>query len=171
MARDSATGGVAQVAPARVAYAVVIEAGPRSYGASVPDLPGCFVVAETLEELLASLPGALAFHLEGLGADGDSLPAARTQAMMVGVAVPPSLHRNPAGTSGQRYAIVVEQGAANFSAYAPDVLGYVATGKTVQETIGQMIEALVFHFEGMAEDGEPIPERRTRVAMVEVALP
>ena len=31
-------------------YAVVIERGPTSFGASVPDLPGCFAVGETLEE-------------------------------------------------------------------------------------------------------------------------
>ena len=32
-------------------YAVVIEKGPTSYGATVPDLPGCVAVAETLEEV------------------------------------------------------------------------------------------------------------------------
>jgi predicted RNase H-like HicB family nuclease len=32
-------------------YAVVIECRPTSYGASVPDLPGCFAVGETLEEV------------------------------------------------------------------------------------------------------------------------
>ena len=30
-------------------YAVMIEKGPTSYGATVPDLPGCVAVAETLE--------------------------------------------------------------------------------------------------------------------------
>ena len=32
-------------------YAVVIEKGETSYGAYVPDLPGCVAVGETLEEV------------------------------------------------------------------------------------------------------------------------
>jgi predicted RNase H-like HicB family nuclease len=35
-------------------YAVVIEEGPTSYGAYVPDLPGCVAVAETLAEVKAA---------------------------------------------------------------------------------------------------------------------
>jgi hypothetical protein len=32
-------------------YAIVIEKGATSYGAYVPDLPGCVAVGETLEEV------------------------------------------------------------------------------------------------------------------------
>ena len=32
-------------------YAVVIEQGENSYGAHVPDLPGCVAVAESREEV------------------------------------------------------------------------------------------------------------------------
>ncbi len=31
-------------------YAIVIEKGPTSYGAYVPDLPGCVAVAKTASE-------------------------------------------------------------------------------------------------------------------------
>ena len=46
-------------------YAIVIEKGENSYGAYVPDLPGCVAVAETLEEFKKLIVEAIAFH-EGL---------------------------------------------------------------------------------------------------------
>ena len=55
-------------------YAVVIEKGELSYGAYVPDLPGCVAVAETLSEVKALIQEAIAFHLEGLRLDGSSIP-------------------------------------------------------------------------------------------------
>lgn len=67
------------------------------------------------------------------------------------------------------YAIVIEAGETNYSAYAPDVPGCVAAGDTVEETIALMREALRLHFELMREDGEEIPKPRTRVVTVEVA--
>lgn len=58
----------------------------------------------------------------------------------------------------RRYLIVVESGEHNYSAYAPDVPGCIATGATVAETVQRMREALVLHLAGLAEDGLPIPE-------------
>jgi len=51
-------------------YAVLIEKGDTSYGASVPDLPGCIAVGETLEEVEQLIREAIAFHIEGLKEDG-----------------------------------------------------------------------------------------------------
>jgi predicted RNase H-like HicB family nuclease len=56
------------------------------------------------------------------------------------------------------YLIVVGKTATGYSAHCPDVLGCVATGKTIEKTIANMKEALELHFEGMAEDGDPIPK-------------
>ena len=47
-------------------YAVIVEEGKNSFGAYVPDLPGCVAVAETKEELLQLIQEAIEFHLEGL---------------------------------------------------------------------------------------------------------
>jgi predicted RNase H-like HicB family nuclease len=59
----------------------------------------------------------------------------------------------------QRYLILIEGGPpSNYSAWSPDVPGCVAVGDTVEECAAQMREALAFHLEGLAEDGEPIPE-------------
>ena len=55
-------------------YAVVIEKGENSYGAYVPDLPGCVAVAETLEEVKQLIAEAIIFHLEGLKVDGLTVP-------------------------------------------------------------------------------------------------
>jgi predicted RNase H-like HicB family nuclease len=56
-------------------YGVVIERGETSYGAYVPDLPGCIAVGETLEEVKALITEAIQFHLEGLREDGMEVPA------------------------------------------------------------------------------------------------
>ena len=53
-------------------YMVVIEKGTTSYGAFVPDLPGCIAVGET--EALALLQEAIQFHLEDLQLGGKSIP-------------------------------------------------------------------------------------------------
>jgi predicted RNase H-like HicB family nuclease len=55
-------------------YAIVLERGPTSYGAYVPDLPRCVAAAETREEALALIREAIEYHLEELGQDGAPLP-------------------------------------------------------------------------------------------------
>jgi predicted RNase H-like HicB family nuclease len=55
-------------------YLVVIEEGPNSFGAYVPDLPGCIAAGETKEEALTLIREAIDFHLEGLKEDGQPIP-------------------------------------------------------------------------------------------------
>lgn len=50
-----------------------------------------------------------------------------------------------------------ERAGDNFSAYAPDLPGVVATGQTEAECMGEMREAVALHIGGMIEDGDPIP--------------
>jgi predicted RNase H-like HicB family nuclease len=45
---------------------VVVEEGPTSYGAHVPDLPGCIAVGESREEVLSLIQEAIVLHIEGL---------------------------------------------------------------------------------------------------------
>lgn len=47
-------------------YLVVIEKGPTSFGAYVPDLPGCVAVGETRAEVTQLIHEAIEFHVEGL---------------------------------------------------------------------------------------------------------
>jgi len=68
-----------------------------------------------------------------------------------------------------RYAIVIEQAGNNFSAYAPDLPGCVATGATFEEAEAQLREAIEFHLAGLQEDGLPIPPATSHVEYIEVA--
>lgn len=68
-----------------------------------------------------------------------------------------------------RYAIVVEEAENNFSAYAPDLPGCVATGFSIEEVEREMQEAIEFHLEGLIEDGLPIPRAASRIEYLEVA--
>lgn len=70
-----------------------------------------------------------------------------------------------------RYAIIIEKAQNNYAAYAPDVPGCAATGATIEETISQITEALEFHFEGLREDNEPIPQSTTLCEYVELRVP
>jgi predicted RNase H-like HicB family nuclease len=55
-------------------YLVVIEQGPSSFGAYVPDLPGCTAVAQTREEVTRLIHEAVEFHVEGMKEDGLPVP-------------------------------------------------------------------------------------------------
>ena len=69
-----------------LAYTVVIEKGPQSYGAYVPDLPGCVAVGETQEEALQQIREAIEFHIEGLREEGLEVPMPRPASQVVEVA-------------------------------------------------------------------------------------
>ena len=68
-----------------------------------------------------------------------------------------------------QYAVVIEAGAENYSAYSPDVPGCVAAAPTLEEVKRLMREALVFHLEGLREDGMPLPEPTTQVLYIDAA--
>lgn len=55
-------------------YAVIIEKGPESWGAHVPDLPGCVAVGASREEVLHLIKEAIEFHLDGLMEDRQPIP-------------------------------------------------------------------------------------------------
>jgi predicted RNase H-like HicB family nuclease len=58
----------------------------------------------------------------------------------------------------KEYLMVYEHTENNWAAYSPDVPGCVATGKTREEVTRNFEEALEFHFEGLKEDGLPMPK-------------
>lgn len=66
-----------------------------------------------------------------------------------------------------RYAIVIEPGPPNYSAFIPDLPGCVATGETLDQLKENLREAIEMHLEGLREDGEPIPEPVTLCDYVE----
>jgi predicted RNase H-like HicB family nuclease len=59
----------------------------------------------------------------------------------------------------RRYLIVIEGASgSNYSAYALDLRGCVATGATIEEVEREMHDAITFHLDGLREAGQPIPE-------------
>jgi predicted RNase H-like HicB family nuclease len=57
-----------------VRYTVVLEKGETSWGAHVPDLPGCVAVGDSREEALALIRDAVDLHLIGLRDQGLPVP-------------------------------------------------------------------------------------------------
>jgi len=54
----------------RMKYVVILEEGGNSFGAYVPDLPGCAVVGETREEALQLIRDAIELHISSMGEQG-----------------------------------------------------------------------------------------------------
>ena len=67
-------------------YAVVIEKGDTGFGAYVPDLPGCVAAADSREEVVRLIQGAIEFHIEGLKEDGQPIPEPSLSVEFVDVA-------------------------------------------------------------------------------------
>ena len=68
-------------------YTVIIEKGPHSFGAYVPDLPGCVAVAETESEVRALIKEAIDFHIEGIKQESKKIPRAKTKTFEMEVIV------------------------------------------------------------------------------------
>jgi predicted RNase H-like HicB family nuclease len=68
-----------------VKYLVVIEQGRKSWGAHVPDLPGCVAAARTKADVLKLIKGAIELHIEGLKDAGRRVPRPRSEAKVVDV--------------------------------------------------------------------------------------
>ena len=66
-------------------YLVVIEHGPSSFGAYVPDLPGCVAVGATRQEVETLIREAIAFHIEGLREEGQPLPEPSSTSQVVSI--------------------------------------------------------------------------------------
>ncbi len=68
-------------------YAVVIEKEGGSFGAYVPDLPGCVAVAKTRPRVKRLMAEAIALHLADMRARGEKIPRPSTQVETLDVAV------------------------------------------------------------------------------------
>jgi predicted RNase H-like HicB family nuclease len=67
-------------------YAVVVEKSESGFGAYVPDLPGCVAAAESYDEVLKLIQGAIELHIDGLKEDGVPIPAPTSRVEFVDVA-------------------------------------------------------------------------------------
>ena len=69
-------------------YTVIIEKGPTSYGAYLPDLPGCVAAGDTREEVISLITEAVAEHVEVMAEHGETVPGPTSSAIEVEVPVP-----------------------------------------------------------------------------------
>lgn len=67
-------------------YLVVIEQGPSSFGAYVPDLPGCIAAGESREEVAILIQEAIELHIDDLNAQGKQIPSPHSSSELVSVA-------------------------------------------------------------------------------------
>lgn len=67
------------------------------------------------------------------------------------------------------YAIVIEKGETSYGAYVPDLPECVAVGESLEEVKELISEAIVFHLEGLQEEGMAIPESVSLCEYVDVA--
>lgn len=68
-------------------YLIVIEQTGTGFSAYSPDLPGCVATGQTRADVEREMAGAIAFHLEGLKAEGMAIP--RPSSSSSYVEVPP----------------------------------------------------------------------------------
>ena len=64
---------------------VILEKGQGSFGAYVPDLPGCVAVGETKEEVLRLIREAIDFHIDGMRQEGLPIPEPSSSTELVRV--------------------------------------------------------------------------------------
>lgn len=67
-------------------YMVIVEQGPTSFGAYVPDLPGCVAAGESRAEVLQLIREAIELHLEALQEQGQAPPPPSSSSEIVDVA-------------------------------------------------------------------------------------
>ena len=67
-------------------YLVIVEKGATSFGAYVPDLPGCVAAGESKEAVLALILEAIEFHIEGLKEDGLPVPLPTSYSELLDIA-------------------------------------------------------------------------------------
>lgn len=68
-------------------YTVIIEKGPHSFGAYIPDLPGCGAVGDSEDEVKVLIKEAIEFHLEGLKMNSKRIPKPKIKSIEIEVSV------------------------------------------------------------------------------------
>jgi predicted RNase H-like HicB family nuclease/predicted RNA binding protein YcfA (HicA-like mRNA interferase family) len=64
-------------------YLIVIEPTQTGFSAYLPDLPGCVSTGYTREEVESNMREAIAFHLDGLREEGQTVPEPQTYSAYV----------------------------------------------------------------------------------------
>jgi predicted RNase H-like HicB family nuclease len=66
-------------------YVVIVEQGETSFGAYVPDLPGCVAIGASRDEAMQLIREAIELHIESLRENGEPVPAPHSHVERVAV--------------------------------------------------------------------------------------
>lgn len=69
-------------------YLIILEPTETGYSAYSPDLDGCVAAGDDRDETIGLMQEAIAFHLEGMSAEGYPIPAPLCESVYVEIAVP-----------------------------------------------------------------------------------
>lgn len=64
------------------------------------------------------------------------------------------------------YLVIIEHGDTSVGAYVPDLPGCIAVGKTEEEALSLVREAIKLHLEALQQKGLPIPKPRSHAELI-----
>ena len=67
-----------------------------------------------------------------------------------------------------KYLIVIERTSTGYSAYSPDLPGCIATAGTEDKVKREIKDAIVFHLDGLKEEGLAIPKPHSSSSYVDI---
>jgi predicted RNase H-like HicB family nuclease len=76
-------------------YLVILEPTETGYSAYAPDLDGCVAAGDDRDETIALMHEAIAFHLEGMAAEGYPIPAPRSESVYIELTDPDASPNGP----------------------------------------------------------------------------
>jgi predicted RNase H-like HicB family nuclease len=141
-----------------MSYLAVLEHGPTSWGAYVPDLPGCYAAAATREEVERLIREAVVFHVSGLLAEGEPVPPPGSATDLVA-----------AGSDGPYYGSVFEEEDGAWSAWVPDVPECRVRASSREQARQAIAAALMQRLDEWRAARRPLPTPGTSVLLVETA--
>jgi predicted RNase H-like HicB family nuclease len=62
-------------------------------------------------------------------------------------------------------ALVHKEKGTSYGVSFPDVPGCISTGDTLEEALANAADALAWHISAMRQDGDPLPETRSRATI------
>ncbi len=144
-------------------YTVILEHGPKSWGAYCPDLPGCIAAAKTRSEVESLYREAAEAWVEATLEDGDPIPPPQAETDFVTVTL--------SGYAPRRYLVILQPTPlGTWSATPADVPDLILEFSGRAETLLLLRAALQSHLETLLAGGSPLPEPASEAATVAVRL-
>ncbi len=135
-------------------YLAVLEKGPKSWSAWIPDLPVCFTPGETLADLRTMIREAIDSHIEALRDDNETIP------------VPSTIFEHAGG-----YLVLFQREQGRWQSSVPDLPDCFVDGPSlaiVRERTASTVQA---QRKDLVRRNQPAPEPVSVAEYVEVREP